>query len=313
MIWLVSVVLAVAALPPLAARAAGGRPPGPLPKLAALAPLAVLPAAAAVAVAAAARWWLALVLAIPFLVLAAWQLPAWRRARPGQPPEPDSGVVRMLTLNAQGGRADQAAVVAAVRRHRADLLAVQELTPDLVTRLGLAGLGDELPHSRLDPRPGSPGTGLWSRWPLTARQPLPGTAAAAPRVTVSLPGGREVAVTAVHTKAPVGGHERAWQRELAGLAAVPDGGPQIVAGDFNATRDHRPFRDLLAAGFSDCADTARRRPWPGMTWPASPLMPAVMRLDHVLIRGPGVTARRAGIVRVPGTDHRGVFAVIELP
>jgi hypothetical protein len=43
----------------------------------------------------------------------------------------------------------------------------------------------------------------------------------------------------------------------------------VVAGDFNASRDHRPFRDLLAAGFRDYADSSPHRSWPGFTWPAS--------------------------------------------
>jgi len=30
-----------------------------------------------------------------------------------------------------------------------------------------------------------------------------------------------------------------------------------VAGDFNVGRDHRPFRDLLAVGFRDCADASQ--------------------------------------------------------
>ena len=78
----VALVLAAAALPALAARAMGGHPPNPRPQLAALAPLAVLPAVTAVAVAATTRWWLALLLAFPAAILLAWQLPPLRR--PGQ-------------------------------------------------------------------------------------------------------------------------------------------------------------------------------------------------------------------------------------
>jgi endonuclease/exonuclease/phosphatase family metal-dependent hydrolase len=86
----------------------------------------------------------------------------------------------------------------------------------------------------------------------------------------------------------------------------------VLAGDFNASRDHRPFRELLAAGFLDCADTARRRPWPGFTWPAGRGLLPVMRLDHVLVSRPGVSARESKLITVPGTDHRGVLAVIDL-
>jgi endonuclease/exonuclease/phosphatase (EEP) superfamily protein YafD len=45
-------------------------------------------------------------------------------------------------------------------------------------------------------------------------------------------------------------------------------GPQVVAGDLNATRDHAPFRRLLDAGLVDAADAQGWSAWPGMTWPA---------------------------------------------
>jgi len=213
------------------------------------------------------------------------------------------------------------------------VLAVQELTPGMVSRLAEAGLAEVLPSAHLDPRSGSAGLGLWARWPLHPLPPLPGLAAAAQSARVDLAGGRPVTLTVVHPKAPIKGRETQWQGELAllgtGLAGEP--GPQVVAGDFNASRDHQPFRDLLAGGFLDCADAAQRRPWPGFTWPttldarvnqdqvrfrdwlrARRTLP-VMRLDHVLVSRAGAAVRETRTIRIPGTDHRGVLAVIDLP
>jgi len=318
LIGVLAVLLTVVALPPLAARAAGGRPPGPRPALAALAPAAVVPAVAAVALAATEAWWLAAVLAVPAAVLVYWQRPVPRRGVPRAvvaniTPTPDgsSRTLRMLSLNAQAGSADPARLVAEVHRHRADVLAVQELTPELAAGLTAAGLDEVLPHARIDPRPGSPGTGLWTREPLTALPPVPGMHAATPRARISLPGGPAVTLAAVHPIAPVAGHAEQWARELGVLAGLArDGGPQVLAGDFNASRDHQPFRELLAAGFLDCADAARRRPWPGFTWPVARWIPALMRLDHVLASGPGASVSETAVIRVPGTDHCGLVAVI---
>jgi endonuclease/exonuclease/phosphatase family metal-dependent hydrolase len=196
-----------------------------------------------------------------------------------------------------------------------DVLAVQELTPRMVSRLAAAGLGQLLPFSHLDPRPRSVGTGLWARWPLTPLPPVPGLTAAAPRARIDPPGGRPVTLTAVHPLAPMRGHAGIWQRELALIrqTVTTVDGPQVVAGDFNASRDHRPFRDLLAAGFRDCADTSQRRSWPGFTWPAAGRIGRtlpVMRLDHVLVSWTA-TVRMARAIRVPHTDHRAVLAAIE--
>jgi endonuclease/exonuclease/phosphatase (EEP) superfamily protein YafD len=322
--WLLAVaavLLAVAAWPPLVARAMGGQPPGPGARLAALAPLAALPAVTAVAVAAAASRWLALLLAFPAAVLVAWQLPSPRRPGPevaaGRPPAADRrpGVVtlRVLTLNAKGGSADPAAVLGRLRRHRVDVLAVQELTPTMVRRLEDAGVAGLLPFCHLDPRPRSPGVGLWARWPLDPLPPLPGLMAAAPRARIVPAGGWPVTVSAVHPIAPTKGHDHEWRRDLGLIESALAGAtePQVVAGDFNASRDHRPFRDLLAAGFVDCADAALSRPWPGFTWPADRWIRPAMRLDHVLVSRAGAAVLEARIIRVPGTDHCGVLAVIE--
>ena len=92
-----AIALTAVALPPLAARAAGGEPPDPYPRLAALAPLATPVAVAGVVVAAAASWWLALLLSIPAVTLLAWQLPPARRTGgetasvPAQLPDPGAG------------------------------------------------------------------------------------------------------------------------------------------------------------------------------------------------------------------------------
>jgi endonuclease/exonuclease/phosphatase (EEP) superfamily protein YafD len=315
-----AVLLTALALPPLAARASGGRPPNPLPKLAALAPVATLPAVAGVAVAASVSWWLALLLAFPAATLVAWQLPPSQRIRSRHAADPRSvsypwagtRSLRVLTLNAQHGSADPAALVRSLDLHRVDVLAVQELTPGLVRRLANAGVADRLRFCHLDPRSGGAGTGLWARWPMTALLPVPGLKAAAPRARIDLGDQRAMTLTVVHTIPPLNGHAQRWEQELALIRAALTSldMPQVVAGDFNASRDHRAFRDLLAAGFLDCADVARSRPWPGFTWPASGAIPPIMRLDHVLVSERGITVSESLIVRIDGTDHRGVLATI---
>ena len=60
MSWVVAAALTLMSLPFLIARVAGGQPPNPGPKLAALAPVGIVPAVAGVAVAALSSWWLAL-------------------------------------------------------------------------------------------------------------------------------------------------------------------------------------------------------------------------------------------------------------
>ncbi len=316
-----ALVLAALALPPAVCRAAGGQPPDPVPKLAALAPIATLPALAAVAVAATYASWMAILLAVPAVVLVIWQLPPPRRpgAAASHPPRrggddgPRPPSLRLLTINVEGGQASAGSVVQCLRRHRVDLLAAQELTQDMVGRLAQAGLTSLLPYSEVAVRPGYAGAGIWSRWPLLPLPPVPGLAFAAPRGTVSA-GGQPVTVTVVHLLTPMHHRERRWRDEFGLLrsALAEVAGAQLVAGDFNATRDHRPFRQLLADGFVDCADAAQRRRWPAFTWPSTRRCRPVMRLDHVLAARTQFVVRESRTVRIPGTDHRGVLAVVEL-
>jgi endonuclease/exonuclease/phosphatase (EEP) superfamily protein YafD len=316
-----AVVLGALAIPPMVGRALGGRPPNPAPKLAALAPAATVPAVAAVALAATYAWWLAILLAIPAAILAVWQVPPRRRAsapaasRPRQALDtgPADHCVRLLTLNAQGGNASADVIARRVRDHLVDVLAVQELTPGLARRLAAAGLCELLPFSEVHTRRGYAGTGIWSRWPLQPLPPVPGLVSAAPRAAVTI-AGQPVAVTSVHLLAPVHGGEHGWQRELGRLRSVLTcaAGPQLVAGDFNASRDHRSFRQLLDAGFHDCADEAMWRRWPAFTWPSGRRRLPVMRIDHVLATRAHFVVRVSRTLRVPGTDHRGVLAVVQV-
>jgi len=248
--------------------------------------------------------------------LVMWQLPPLRRARFQAAPRPSPGTgsvtttlrLRLFSVNAKVGRADPSTLLRILQKHGVDVLAVQELTPHMVAGLTAAGLTQVLPFSHLELRPGSLGTGFWARRPLTPLPAVPGLASAAPRARIDPLGRLPVTLTAVHTVSPVQGRADRWRRELAmiqqAMAAVDE--PQVVAGDFNATRDHGPFRELLAAGFADCADSSQNRSWPGFTWPQLHLM----RLDHVLV-SQTATVPMARTIRVPRTDHHGVLVDIE--
>jgi len=313
-----TVILAVVFLLPLIARLGDGNSDAG-PPLAAFSPAAAVVAIAATVLAFWVVWWLVIVLAIPTVFLVAWQLPPPRLPRRAPSPRsasesaaPATVTVRVLTLNALHGRADTADLVSLLASLSPDVLAVQELTPELAASLTEAGVADVLPVSYLEPWNGPNGIGLWSRWPLTKLPPVPGTRRQMIRAELNI--GWPLTVTVVHTAAPVGGRQPIWKQDMEQLrgALAETVGHQIVAGDFNATRDHKEFRRLLATGLADSADAALRRQWPAFTWPTNKWYPPVMRLDHILVTRAGATVRECRTVAVPGSDHLGVLAVIEL-
>lgn len=226
-----------------------------------------------------------------------WQVPA------------AAAELRVATVNANVGAADPRALVRLVRDERIDVLAVQQLPSAGITALTEAGLDTLLPYHELRPEYDS---SIYSRTPLTRGGPLPADTAW-PQTTAEVTvGGRTVRLVAVHTYYPVGDPGR-WTRDLAALASVAhDSGPDTVfLGDFNATLDHTPMRDLLAAGLVDI-HAELGRGW-ARTWPVGkPLMPPLVQLDHVL-HGPGLVGVSVGERTVPGTDHRAVVAVLALP
>ena len=118
-------------------------------------------------------------------------------------------------------------------------------------------------------------------------------------------------VTGVHTVSPGRSRIHAWNQDLRTLraAAVATSGAQIMLGDFNASRDHAPFRALTRSGLVDATETVRTTPWAGVTWPADRgRWPATVRLDHVLVTPGPVAVRRVWVERVVGTDHKAVIA-----
>ncbi len=306
-----AVAVSVCTLPITLARLTGGDDRFPSPLLAAAAPFAaaaLLPAVV-LALVGRPRRLAALPAALAVLHLA-WLAPS---LLPDAGPGTVAGArLTVLTSNVLFGEADAAELVAAVDRFDVDVLVVQELTADMVERLRAAGLERRLSHPVLEPAGGASGTGIWTRTRPQALPSLPGTTFAMPRLRLPL-GDRFVTVTAAHPFPPHGDGVGRWNADMrtlhAAVAATP--GPQVVAGDFNATRDHAPFRRLLDAGLGDAADGRGVAAWPGMTWPNGRWFPPVLRLDHVLVSHP-VRVDDVRVLVVPGSDHRAVVARLRL-
>ena len=234
----------------------------------------------------------------------------------GDPAEAAGPSLTVLTANVRLGEADAADLVAEVRRARADVVLLQELTPALRDRLAARGLDDLLPHSLVDAGPGADGIGLWSRFPLTDQQQEHLTF---PYVSARLdlgPGRPAPTVLAFHAAGPWPQPADEWVRDMARLPGVLDrvataagGQPVLVGGDFNATWGNANFRGLLQDGYRDAAEQLGAQ-WTA-TYPADRAFPPLIGIDHLLVRGAG--AQRLHTVEVSGSDHRGLVVRVALP
>jgi endonuclease/exonuclease/phosphatase (EEP) superfamily protein YafD len=242
----------------------------------------------------------------------------------------------VMAANVQYGRADPAALIAAVRTHDVDVLTVSEGTGSFRDDLADRGLTEQLPHvvdrSYEDCAPAwtaagdgsvsgcvtAAGSLIYSRHPLVDGHVStpPDTMFEAPVATIAAPGG-EVVVLAAHPVPPVGRASDWWRAELATLVEwaddIPRGVPLVIAGDLNASDAHPALRRVADAGLYD----AHREigDGPVATWPRSglagvPMVP-LFHLDHVLARDLDVAD--AGTMPLPGSDHDAVWAALVPP
>lgn len=231
-------------------------------------------------------------------------------------PPPDTTPVRVLTANVRVGQADPPAFVNLAATN-ADVVAVQELTPELVDTLDKSGITNTFPYQALDPGEYGHGVGLWSRYPISKSTRIEGYRLTTIRADVAVPGtSQDTIFVNIHLPGPWPQPIDTWREEIdrlpTTLAEVKEqagGRPVVVAGDFNATYDMAPFRKLLTGGYRDGAEQAGA----GLirTFPADVNGPPRFGIDHILTYN--ATAADVHTIRIPGSDHLGLLATVYLP
>ncbi|GAA2238208.1 endonuclease/exonuclease/phosphatase family protein [Streptomyces amakusaensis] len=283
----------------------------PVPQLLAFLPWLLLPAGAALAAAVLARWRSGVVWAAAVLAVTGWFVRPYDIGLAGTPPGPVTARFEVLTSNVEFGNATEG-LLTAIRRERPDLVFVQECaarcSDGLAARVPLA----DYPYRNVVEGPMASGSAILSKYPL---RNTPGIES-----TLAMPGavariaGQEVRLQLAHPLPPIPGGVDAWRSELGRMSAhaakTENGGPAIVAGDFNATPDHAAFRRLLdAGGLRNSADLggASRTP----SWPTMVGGPLGAQIDHVLISREFAVSE-ARFLELGDTDHRSLLVGLEL-
>jgi endonuclease/exonuclease/phosphatase (EEP) superfamily protein YafD len=232
-----------------------------------------------------------------------WWSPA---AEPSQPATASASPaampgLRVMTWNLESGSRPAATSVAGIvdMEPRPDLVALQELTPDVATALGDdPAIRSAYPYRILTARSGVAGMGILSRYPLVV-----GTSSTDPvvlRAGLLLPDGSGVEVFDVHpyppaitrtAGVPTGLDTRRRDADLAtiadAVARVDAGTPVLVVGDLN-TSPFEPGYAILADPLTDAHEAVGTGT--GFTWRPSSveaLHAGFLRIDHVLT-GPGL-------------------------
>lgn len=279
------------------------------PSALAFLPYGVLATVVVLLVAAALRSWVAVAVAGVGLVVLL-EPRAGRVTSDEQPPVRGPGLV-VATANVYVGRADTRRLIDIVRDEQVDVLAVQEDTPGFTDDARMDGLQRELPYVVLGDADHAAGVSLYSRFPLralhVATRQRRSTAA-----QVAVPGSSmPIEVQSVHPPPPFRAELlQPWKRATRQLkrASPTPGTPTVLAGDYNATLDHHPFRALMArGGYRDAADEAGEawRPTWSRRWQR-------LTIDHVLVSRQ-VAALGVSTHDLPGSDHDVVVSRLRLP
>lgn len=225
----------------------------------------------------------------------------------------------VLELNLLHGRADPMSLAALVRQEQPQVVVLEEASTTALAgfaRAGVGGPGSTLPYLGGQVNEVARGTVVLSAYPLNDAQVLP-IDTGAYEMTVDAP--RPFDLLAVHTTQPlisVSGWREHHRILLEAVQAERRHAsrPLLAVGDFNATLDHAPMRQMLRAGLVDAA----RETGVGLqfTWPANGKerllgipIPPLLPLDHVLV-SKGAVALSITTHTVAGTDHRALVARI---
>ncbi|SES48935.1 Uncharacterized conserved protein YafD, endonuclease/exonuclease/phosphatase (EEP) superfamily [Streptomyces sp. yr375] len=287
----------------------------PVPQLLAFLPWLTVPAGIGIVASVLARWWHGLLWGAVLVGLLAWftapyGTTATATGMAGE--EPGGAVVaelRVLTSNVEFGWAT-GALIPVIRRERPDLVFVEECEYGCQAAVRRE-LGGAYPYRQAVAGDSSVGSVILSRFPLRPAATVPGS--------MGMPGavadvdGHAVRLQLAHPKPPLPGQVALWKTELGRLRDFADRyrdtGPLILAGDFNASRDHAVFRRVLATGLRDAARLAgagRAPSWPSGT---APVFGA--QIDHVLVSAE-FTASDARFLHLDGTDHRALLVTVTL-
>lgn len=222
--------------------------------------------------------------------------------------QPPAGEVQFITLNSRYGQVDIKELLDMVGPETT-LLAIQELTPELLTKLEDAGISQEFPHFIGEARSDASGTGIYSRVPIELVA-LRDEVFLNLLVQVSAPSG-EYYLAAVHCAPPQLG-ATSWREDAKAIAELlrPYASQRLlVIGDFNAIAEQVTMSEFYSIGLTDAlhpdgATSTGLSRWEP-TWPVGSWLPPTARIDHFLVSEKLRPAEPHYFV-VSGTDHKAI-------
>jgi endonuclease/exonuclease/phosphatase (EEP) superfamily protein YafD len=231
-------------------------------------------------------------------------------AHPPTAPACSGDPLRVVTANAWFANTAHAPLVEWLSRSDADIIALQEVTPQWA--MALEPLAQRYPYRKMVLREDPYGIALLSRWPLNDVQAVDFANDGLPSLVADVEvRGRPLQVIALHTLWPVTPQlQMARDRALQQAAALALTRPAstVLLGDLNLTPYAPAFGRLVSeSGLRDAFAGAAWRP----TWQAG-FWPLALPIDHVLVpQASCIIAQDIG--PDVGSDHRPLQVTLRLP
>lgn len=243
-------------------------------------------------------------------------IPEWRPATALPDEAKNAPHFTLLSKNIRYDNPRPAEIARSIEQEDADVLFLQEADEGPVEAIRSTGVLDRYPFQQWVHGSNPEGIAIFSKYELHDPRTFLDTGFPSIRATIDV-GGKEVVLWNFHTYSPPvdAGDMREWETALhsAQRHLHDETGSVVAAGDFNATYQHRPYRDILTNGWKD-AHISLGRGY-ARTWPASDgfvgRRGGAFRIDHVLTHG---NLRATSIHETPGygSDHRGVSATLSI-
>lgn len=252
-----------------------------------------------------------LLMIIPILVFSINYLPMYF-TREVKPPW-DTEYLTLLTYNINLAPPNMVGIAQDIRTIDADIVAIQELTPDAVTVFE-AELAEQYPYRAFHPVDSFYGQGVMSKYPIIGDE-FWKIYLGHQRTQIDINGQviRLYNVHPIHHILPFWGFDVSRRTDEVNFfleKASHETIPILIAGDFNMTDQSADYQRVTASYHDSYKQVGYGM---GTTFPAHiPFLPSLLRIDYVFHSSEFITLRADVLRSTGGSDHRPLVVQLAL-
>lgn len=209
---------------------------------------------------------------------------------------------RVLTANVLSVNKKRTSLLRLIKQEKPDIIALQEVTPDLAKSLEV--IKGAYPHSFVEPRDGTQGLAVYSKFPLSETHAVEMTRRRNLALVFDVEiEGQTVAAAVIHPPAPLSKEGFQDRNDVlvntAGYVRAQNNRPVLIMGDFNITMYSRIYQAFAqTVGLKNSREAWGLAP----TYSTTAIWPLPIPIDHILHSEDTVSLSARTGPRI-GSDH----------